>query len=75
MRNEIGSFACLKSVAIVNALPKTRSGKVLRGTIQAIADSRPYRLPPTIENDAVLGDIRAMLQTIGYAEKESMISL
>uniref|UniRef100_K3X8H0 Propionate--CoA ligase n=1 Tax=Globisporangium ultimum (strain ATCC 200006 / CBS 805.95 / DAOM BR144) TaxID=431595 RepID=K3X8H0_GLOUD len=71
VRHEIGSFVCLKSVAVVPALPKTRSGKVMRATIQAIADSRAYRVPATIENEAVLVDVRAALQRVGYADQES----
>lgn len=69
VRNQIGSFVCLKSVTVVSALPKTRSGKVMRATIQAIADSKKYRVPATIENEAVLIDIRAALQQVGYAEE------
>ncbi|KAF1330365.1 Acyl-coa synthetase short-chain family member 3, partial [Globisporangium splendens] len=72
VRHEIGSFVCLKSVAVVPALPKTRSGKVMRATIQAIADSKAYRVPATIENEAVLVDVRAALQRVGYASKESV---
>jgi propionyl-CoA synthetase len=73
VREHIGSFACLKSVAMVPALPKTRSGKVMRATISAIAESRPFKVPATIENEAVLGDIRDALQKLGYAEKDSLI--
>ncbi|GAB9468597.1 hypothetical protein Gpo141_00005912 [Globisporangium polare] len=69
VRNHIGSFVCLKSVAVVSALPKTRSGKIMRPTIQAIAESKKYRVPATIENEAVLIDIRAALQQVGYAEE------
>ena len=59
---------CLKDVLIVDQLPKTRSGKIVRRTIQAIADSRPYTVPATIENESVLVDIEKSLQTIGYAK-------
>ncbi|OQR93346.1 acyl-CoA synthetase short-chain family member [Achlya hypogyna] len=68
VRQQIGSFVCLKDVLIVDQLPKTRSGKIVRRTIQAIADSRPYTVPATIENEAVLGDIERSLQSIGYAK-------
>lgn len=68
VRNEIGSFVCLKSVAVTPALPKTRSGKVMRATIQALAESRKYRVPATIENEAVLKDVQIALQQVGYAE-------
>ncbi|EQC28735.1 propionyl-CoA synthetase [Saprolegnia diclina VS20] len=68
VRSQIGSFVCLKDVLIVDQLPKTRSGKIVRRTIQAIADSRPYTVPATIENESVLVDIAKSLQTIGYAK-------
>ncbi len=51
----------------MKALPKTRSGKILRGTIKRIADGTEYTVPATIEDPAVLGDIGILLQTIGYA--------
>lgn len=73
VREHIGSFACLKSVAMVSALPKTRSGKVLRATISAIAESRPIKVPATIENESTLADIRVALQKLGYAEKDRLI--
>lgn len=73
VREHIGSFACLKSVAMVPALPKTRSGKVMRATISAIAESRPFKVPATIENPAVLQDIRAALKDLGYAHHDSLI--
>lgn len=72
VRNQIGSFVCLKSVAVVTALPKTRSGKVMRATIQAIAESRKYRVPATIENEEVLIDVRTALQAVGYADEDQL---
>ncbi|KUF96602.1 Cathepsin Z [Phytophthora nicotianae] len=74
VREQMGSFVCLKSVGLVNALPKTRSGKVMRATIQAVADSAPFRMPATIDNVAVLDDIRGVLQKLGYAKKKSVLS-
>ncbi|KAG2787631.1 hypothetical protein JG687_00007388 [Phytophthora cactorum] len=73
VREQMGSFVCLKDVGLVDALPKTRSGKVMRATIQAIADSAPFRVPATIDNVAVLDDIRKVLQKLGYAKKKSVI--
>ncbi|GMF38529.1 unnamed protein product [Phytophthora fragariaefolia] len=69
----MGSFVCLKSVGLVNALPKTRSGKVMRATIQAVANSAPFRVPATIDNVAVLDDIREVLLELGYAKKMSVV--
>jgi len=57
----------LKDVVVVDQLPKTRSGKIVRRTIQAIADSKPFTVPATIENESVLVDISRSLKTIGYA--------
>ncbi|OQR82228.1 acyl-CoA synthetase short-chain family member [Thraustotheca clavata] len=68
VRSHIGSFVCLKDVLVVDQLPKTRSGKIVRRTIQAIADSRPYTVPATIENESVLDDIERSLKSIGYAK-------
>jgi propionyl-CoA synthetase len=67
VRSTIGAFACFKSAVIVKGLPKTRSGKVLRGTVKKIADSVEYTLPATIDDPAVLNDIADRLKTIGYA--------
>ncbi|CEG35832.1 propionyl-synthetase [Plasmopara halstedii] len=68
VREQMGSFVCLKTVGLVNALPKTRSGKVMRATIQGVADSSLVRVPATIENVAVLDDIQGVLQGLGYAK-------
>ncbi|KAG1703530.1 hypothetical protein DVH05_007477 [Phytophthora capsici] len=73
VREQMGSFVCLKDVGLVDALPKTRSGKVMRATIQAVADSTPFRVPATIDNVAVLDDIRGVLQKLGYAKKKSVV--
>jgi propionyl-CoA synthetase len=67
VRRDIGAFACFKAALVVKALPKTRSGKILRGTIKRIADGMEYTMPATIEDPAVLGDIGVLLKTIGYA--------
>jgi propionyl-CoA synthetase len=55
-------------VAIVERLPKTRSGKILRGTMKAIADGKDYNLPATIDDPAILGEIQTALEAIGYAK-------
>jgi propionyl-CoA synthetase len=67
VRTTIGAFACFKTALVVKALPKTRSGKILRGTMKKIADGVEYTLPATIEDPAVLSDIGAELKTAGYA--------
>lgn len=67
IRDRIGPVAAFKKAVVVSRLPKTRSGKILRGTMQRIADSEDYRMPATIEDPDVLDEIRASLQSIGYA--------
>ncbi len=67
VRGTVGAFACFKTALPVKALPKTRSGKILRGTMKRIADGTPYTLPATIEDPTVLAEIREQLQTMGYA--------
>jgi propionyl-CoA synthetase len=69
VRTDVGAFACFKTALIVTALPKTRSGKILRGTMKKIADGVEYTLPATIEDPAVLGDIGSQLKTVGYARR------
>jgi propionyl-CoA synthetase len=66
VRATIGAFACFKSAVIVKGLPKTRSGKILRGTMKKIADGTPYTMPATIDDPASLADIGERLKTIGY---------
>ena len=57
VRSTIGAFACFRSAVVVKALPKTRSGKILRGTMKRLADGVEYKLPATIDDPAVLTDI------------------
>ena len=54
-------YASFKTATVVPRLPKTRSGKILRGTMRAIADGQPYRMPATIDDPAVLEEIREAL--------------
>jgi len=70
VRDQIGPIACFKQAVVVKRLPKTRSGKILRGTIRKIADSEEYRMPSTIDDPAILGEIEEALKTIGYARKD-----
>lgn len=69
VRDEIGPVAAFKTVVIVERLPKTRSGKILRGTMKAIADGKDYRLPATIDDPAILDEIASALAAIGYARR------
>jgi propionyl-CoA synthetase len=68
VRQQIGPVAAFKQACTVARLPKTRSGKILRGTMRKIADSEPYRTPPTIDDPAALDEIRVALQGLGYAK-------
>jgi propionyl-CoA synthetase len=67
VRDRIGAVASFKTATIVKRLPKTRSGKILRGTIQKIADNKEYKMPATIDDPAILGEIEEALVKIGYA--------
>ena len=67
VREKIGPVAAFKLVTIVDRLPKTRSGKTLRGTMKSIADGTEYKVPATIDDPAILGEIVQALQAIGYA--------
>ena len=58
-------MAAFKEVRIVRALPKTRSGKILRGTIRKMADGEEWRIPATIEDAAVLDDVGQVLADMG----------
>ena len=69
VRSRVGPIASLKTVLIVERLPKTRSGKILRGTMRAIADGEPYRPPATIDDPAILGEIGDALGKAGYPAK------
>ena len=62
VRNEVGAVASLKRVDIVAALPKTRSGKILRKTMREIADGKPFTVPGTIEDASVLDDLGPVLR-------------
>ncbi len=62
IRDEVGPVASFHRCLVVTRLPKTRSGKVLRATMRAIADGRPWTAPATIEDPAVLGEIEAVLR-------------
>ena len=58
VRDKIGPVAAFKVVIVIKRLPKTRSGKILRGTIRKIADNVEYKMPPTIDDPAILDEIK-----------------
>ncbi len=66
VRREIGAVAALKHVTVVARLPKTRSGKVLRATMRAIADARDYNVPATIDDPRILDEVTVALKALGY---------
>jgi len=68
VREQVGPVAVFKKAAVVERLPKTRSGKILRSTMRNIADGQEYRVPATIEDSSVLDEIRIAMQAIGYAD-------
>ena len=69
IRDQIGPVAAFKTAIVVQRLPKTRSGKILRGTMKKIADSQEYTLPATIDDPAILGEITEALKGAGYAKE------
>ena len=61
VRDKIGPVAAFKVVVVIKRLPKTRSGKILRGTIRKIADKEDYKMPATIDDPAILDEITQSL--------------
>ena len=68
VREKIGPVAAFKTATVVQRLPKTRSGKILRGTMQKIADDAEWKMPATIDDPAILDEITEALRGVGYAE-------
>lgn len=68
VRDTIGPVAAFKLVAVVERLPKTRSGKILRRTMAAIADGTAFKIPATIDDPAILDEIREAVRPLGYAD-------
>ncbi len=71
VRDQIGPVAAFKTVLTVARLPKTRSGKILRGTMRKIADGEEYKMPATIDDPAVLAEITAALKAKGFPSVSS----
>ena len=67
VRARIGPVASFRSAAVVGRLPKTKSGKILRGTIAKIADGETWKTPATVDDPAIFAEIAIALRTIGYA--------
>jgi propionyl-CoA synthetase len=69
VRKQIGPVASFKAATVVKRLPKTRSGKILRGTVKRIADGTPYTVPATIDDPVILDEIAESLRELGYPKK------
>jgi propionyl-CoA synthetase len=73
VRERIGPVAVFKKAVVVDRLPKTRSGKILRGTMRRIADAEPYATPATIDDPAILDEIAGALERIGYGRAKAAV--
>ena len=71
VRDRIGPVAAFRIVTVVDRLPKTRSGKILRGTMRKIADGEDYAIPATIDDPGALGEMHAALRRLGYARPQT----
>ena len=71
VRDKIGAVAAFKQAVVIERLPKTRSGKILRGTMQKIADNQDFKIPATIDDPEILEEIDMALQAIGYSKARS----
>jgi propionyl-CoA synthetase len=69
MRDQIGAVACFREVTNVVRLPKTRSGKILRGTMRSIANGKEFRIPSTIDDPVIIDEITATLTGMGFPKK------
>jgi len=68
VREVIGPVAAFKTVMTVKRLPKTRSGKILRGTMRQIADGEPWKMPATIDDPAILDEITEVMRGHGVVK-------
>jgi propionyl-CoA synthetase len=68
VRDQIGGFACFKEAVVVKRLPKTRSGKILRGTMRKMVDGESFRVPPTIDDPAVLKEVEEALKRMKFGD-------
>ena len=67
VRERIGPVAAFRTAVVVERLPKTRSGKILRGAMQKVADSETWRMPATIDEPGIMAEIEDALKRVGYA--------
>jgi propionyl-CoA synthetase len=68
VREKIGPVAAFKTAMVIKRLPKTRSGKIVRGTMKKIADKEPWNMPATIDDPVTLDEIKTALQSKGMAQ-------
>ena len=71
VRQKIGPIASFRVATVVQRLPKTRSGKILRGTMKRIADGVEYRMPATIDDPIILDEITEVLAILGYPRQST----
>ena len=73
VREQVGALACFRRAVVVQRLPKTRSGKILRNILRSIADGKEYQVPSTIDDPASLPEIEAIMaeNKIGLATAEA----
>jgi propionyl-CoA synthetase len=74
VRDQIGPVASFRTATVVKRLPKTRSGKILRGTMRRIADSEAYKMPATIDDPAILDEITEALRGLGLASEGAKVA-
>lgn len=74
VRDQIGPVASFKVATVVKRLPKTRSGKILRGTMKKIADGNEYKMPATIDDPVILDEITESLERLGYHQIKNLTS-
>jgi propionyl-CoA synthetase len=67
VKERVGRISAFNQIIVVERLPKTRSGKVLRGTMAKIADGESWTIPATIDDPIILDEIATALKSIGYA--------
>ena len=71
VKDRVGRVSSFNLIVVIERLPKTRSGKVLRGTMAKIADGENWNMPATIDDPVILDEIKTALQSIGYAGGKS----
>ncbi|GAA0683019.1 propionyl-CoA synthetase [Marinobacterium maritimum] len=67
VRDQVGALACFRRAVVVQRLPKTRSGKILRAILRKIAASEEYKMPSTIDDESILPEIEEKIREVGVA--------